>query len=283
MVRRMKRSAPAPTLAALATLTFAAAALFGCGSDGSSPSPEASSTSSNAAARGEITSSIREGAELTDPVRWEARLRDVSTADISEVRFLIDGKVQHVERLEPYQFAGDHNLLLPGTLAPGSHTFAVDARLGGGGSLTAASTAEVSRRSQPVPAAVVGTWTRRLTPSEVSRTDDFRRPEYGEPLPVGRWTVEIGADGAARYTDPYRRKDSLTIGQLRFAPDGSLVVGDEIPNVPRAEGYFCPDTVGVGTYRWSVKGNNLVVAVVDDRECADRNSFWNGTLMRLEK
>jgi hypothetical protein len=280
MVRRMKRSAPALKLA---TLAFAAAALFGCGSEDSSSSQEASSTSSTAASRGEITSSMREGAELTDPVRWDARLRDVPTADISEVRFLIDGKVEHVERLEPYQFAGDHNLLLPGTLAPGSHTFAVDARLVHGGSLTAASTAEVSRHAQPVPAAVIGTWKRAVTPAEVSRTDEFRRPEYGDPLPVGRWTVEIGADGVARYTDPFQRQDSLTVGQVRFEPDGNLVVGDEIPNLPEAEGYFCPDTVGVGTYRWSVKGDNLVVHVVDDRECADRNSFWNGTLTRMEK
>ena len=267
----------------LSALILGAAALFGCGSDDNSSSQQASSTSSTAASQGVITSSIPEGAELTDPVRWQVRLGDVSATDISEVRFLIDGKVEHVERLEPYQFAGDHNLLLPGTLPPGSHTFAVDARRVDGGSLTAASTAEVSRRAQPVPAAVVGTWMRSVTPAEVSRTDDFRRPEYGDPLPVGRWTVEIGADGVARYTDPFQRQDSLTVGQVRFEPDGSLVVGGEIPNFPGAEGYFCPETVGVGTYRWSLNGDNLVVGVVDDRECADRNSFWNGTFTRLEE
>ena len=279
----MKRSAPAHSLAILITLIFATAALSGCGSDDSSPSQEASSTSSTAASRGEITSSIREGAELTEPVRWEARLRDDSTADISEVRFLIDGEVEHVERIEPYQFAGDQNLLLPGTLAPGSHTFAVDARVADGGSLTAATTAEVSRRAEPVPAAVVGTWTRKVTPAEVNRTEDFRNPAYGDPLPVGRWTVEIGADGVARYTDPFKRQDSLTVGQVRFEPDGGLVVGNEIPNVSGAEGYFCPETVGVGSYRWSVNDDNLVVDAVDDRECADRNSFWNGTFTRLEE
>jgi hypothetical protein len=283
MVRRMKRSTHAQTLAMLMTLIVAAAALFGCGSDDRSSSPQASSTSSTAASQGEITSSIPEGAQLIDPVRWEARLSDVSTADISEVRFLIDGEVEHVERIEPYQFAGDHNLLLPGTLATGSHTFAVDARLVGGGGLTAASTAEVSRRAQPVPAGVVGTWTRRVTPAEVSRTADFRRPEYGDPLPVGRWTMEIGDDGVARYTDPFDRHDSLTVGQVRFKPDGGLVVGNEIPNFPGAEGYFCPDTVGIGAYRWSVNGDNLVIDVIDDRECADRNSFWNGTFNRLEE
>lgn len=275
----MKRSAPAP---ALATLTLAAAALFGCGSNDSSPPQEASAASSTAAPQGEISSSIPEGAELTEPVKWQARLKDVSTADIAEVRFLIDGKVEHIEGIAPYQFAGTHNLLLPGTLAPGSHTFAVDARLVGGGRLTAASTAEVSQRAEPIPPALVGTWTRKVTPAEVSRTEGFRDPAHGDPLPVGRWTVAIGPDGVARYTDPYQRHDSLTVGQVRFAPDGGLIAGGEIPNVSGAGGYFCPDTVGTGSYRWSVNDEDLVVDVVDDRECADRNSFWDGTFTRSE-
>jgi hypothetical protein len=264
----------------LTTLILVAAALFGCGSDESSSAQEVSSTSSTAAAQGEITSSIREGAELTDPVRWQARLKGVSVTDVSEVRFLIDGKVEHVEGLEPFQFAGDHNLLLPGTLAPGSHTFAVDARLAAGGRLTSASTADVSRRAQPIPSAVIDRWTRTVTPAEVKRTDDFREAAYGDPLPVGRWTVEIGADGVARYTDPFGRQDSVTVGQVRFEPGGTLIVGDEIPNLRGAEGYFCPETVDVGTYSWSVSGDTLVVGVVDDRECADRNSFWSGTFKR---
>ena len=279
MVARMKRSALAITLTAL---PLAAVVLLGCGSEDSSSSKEAGSTTASTIPQGEITSSIREGAELTDPVRWQAGFRGLSAGDVSEVRFLIDGKVEHVERLEPFEFAGTHNLLLPGTLAPGSHTFAVDARLLDGGRLTAASTAKVSRRAQPIPAAVVGKWTRTVAPAEVGRTEGFRKPEYGEPLPVGRWTAEIGADGVARYTDPYRRSDSLTVGQVRFEPSGSLIVGDEIPNAG-GEGYFCPETVDVGTYRWSVSGDKLVVDVVDDRECADRNSFWNGTFIQTQR
>jgi hypothetical protein len=279
MIGRMKRSALATMLTPLA---LAAAALVACGSDNGS-SEQTGSTSASGSPRGEITSSIREGAELTDPVRWQAGLTGLTVADVSEVRFLIDGKVEHVERLEPFEFAGTHNLLLPGTLAPGSHTFAVDARLVHGDRLTAASTAKVSRRARPIPAAVVGRWTRAVAPAEVRRTEGFRKAEYGEPLPVGRWTVEIGADGVARYTDPYRRPDSLTVGQVRFEPGGSLIVGNEIPNVQGAGGGFCPDTVGTGAYRWSVSGDNLVVDVVDDRECADRNSFWNGTFTRSEE
>jgi hypothetical protein len=269
-----------PLALTLIALTLAAMVPLGCGSEDSSSSEQRGSTTSGTTPKGEITSSIREGAELTDPVRWQADLRGMSAADVFEVRFLIDGKVEHAERLEPFEFAGTHNLLLPGTLAPGSHTFAVDARLVDGGRLTAASTATVSRRAQPIPAAVVGKWTRTVAPAEVSRTEEFRKPEYGDPLPVGRWTVKIGADGVARYTDPFRRSDSLTIGQVRFEPGRSLIVGNEIPNFPGAEGYFCPETVGVGAYRWSLSGEKLVVDVLDDRECADRNSFWNGAFTR---
>jgi hypothetical protein len=273
----MKGPAFAITMIALAV---PGAALFGCNSEGS-PQEQAGVTSTRTAPQREITSSIREGAELTDPVRWEARVSGTSAADVAGVRFLIDGKVEHIERLEPYEFAGTHNLLLPGTLGPGSHTFAVDAGLVGGGRLTAASTANVSRRAEPIPTAVVGKWTRTVAPAEVRRTEKFRRAEYGDPLPIGRWTVEIGADGVARYTDPFRRSDSLTVGQVRFKPDGSLIVGNEIPNAG-GEGYFCPESVGVGAYRWSASGESLAVVVVGDRECADRNSFWNGTFKRME-
>jgi len=279
MVGRIGRSALAITLTAP---TLAAVVLFGCGSD-DTPPEQAGTASASTASQGRLTSSIREGAELTDPVRWQAELRGLTAADVSEVRFLIDGKVEHVEGLEPYEFAGAHNLLLPGTLAPGSHTFAVDARLVDGSRLTAASTANVSRRAEPIPAAVVGKWTRTVEPAEIRRTEKFRNPKYGEPLPVGRWTVEIGADAVARYTDPFRRSDSLTVAQIRFEPGGRLIVGNEIPNFTGAEGGFCPDTVGTGTYRWSVSGETLVVDVVDDRECADRHSFWNGTFTRAEE
>jgi hypothetical protein len=256
-------------------LTPLAVAAAACSSDGQAGAPAESP-------RRAITSSIREGAPPPGPVRWQARLRGLAAADVAEMRFLIDGKVAHVERLEPYEYAGTHNRLLPGTLAPGSHTFAVDARLVDGGQLTAASTAKVSRRARPIPAAVVGTWTRTVAPADVRRTEQFRNPEYGDPLPVGRWTVEIRADGVARYTDPFRRSDSLTVGQVRFEPGGRLIVGDEIPNAG-GEGYFCPETVGTGTYRWSVHRDTLVGDVVDDRACADRNSFWNGTFTRTEE
>jgi hypothetical protein len=227
-----------------------------------------------------LTSSIRDGAELARPVSWRAKITGTQEADVESVRFLIDGKVRHVEHEAPYVFAGSGNRLLPGTLSPGSHSFAVDARLAGGHRLTAASTATVATNARAVPAEVAGRWQRTVSARDVQRTASFRKAESGDPLPVGTWKLRIGRDGTASYIDPTPTHD-VTVGQVRFDTGGRLVVGNEIPNFPNAsEGGFCPDTVGDGTYRWSVHRGQLVVHVVGDHECADRNSFWNGTFTR---
>jgi hypothetical protein len=264
-----------PTILLALTLTaFAAATGSGCGS-----ADDPAATKATSGSKGRVSSSIPEGAHLSRPVRWEARVSGIPTSDVISVRFLIDGKAKHREEEPPYEFAGGGNLLIPGTLGAGSHTFAVDARLSNGRRLTAASTATVSKAARGVPPAVGGRWTRTVARADVRRTERFRRPQYGEPLPSGSWKLRVGADAVARYTDPFRRADSLTVGQVRFDRRGRLVVGNEIPNSPGAEGYFCPESVGVGKYRWSLQGGALVVNVVSDR-CPDRNSFWNGKFTR---
>lgn len=253
-------------------LLAGAVALSACGGADTPVHPSASPA--------RIRSSIADGATLTVPVRWEARVAGVQAGDVVAVRFAIDGKVTHVERVAPYLFAGRGNMLLPGSLRPGSHTFAVDADLVDGHRVTSASTAVVPPVAYRFPRAVVGRWTRSVTPAEVRRTAAFRDPSSGDALPVGAWKLQIGADGVARYVDPTEAHD-LTVGQVRFAPGGRLVVGNEIPNFRGAsEGGFCPDTVGSGSYRWEIAGGALVVRVVRDRECADRNSFWNGRFTR---
>ena len=255
----------------------ASAAQFGCASDDG-----AAATGMRPAGQGHVSSSIAEGAQLAEALRWTAQVTGVPRGQIVSVRFLIDGKLAHVERETPYRFAGRGNLLIPGTLGRGSHTLAVDALLRDGRRLTAASTATVSDRAQRVPAELVGHWTRTISPAEVRRTETFRRPEDGEPLPVGTWNLRIGADAIARYVDPTPAHD-LTVGQVRFRRGGRLVVGNEVPNVSSAGGYFCPDTVGTGEYRWSLDGNTLLVRAVHDPECADRNSFWTGKFTTQRK
>ena len=253
----------------------AMAAMSGCGSRGNPPDATA-----RPAPAARVSSSITEGAELTGPVLWQARVTGVPAGGVVSVRFLIDGKVRHLEREAPYLFAGHGNLLLPGTLGPGSHVFAVDARLADGHRLTAASTAVVSKTARGIPRQVLGRWTRTVTAAQVARTQSFRNPADGIPLPAGTWQVRIGADGVARYTDPTAAHE-LTVGQVRFEPGGRLFAGDEIPNFPHAsKGGFCRDSVGAGIYHWTLHRGALVIRVVNDHQCADRNSFWNGTFTR---
>ena len=254
------------------------AVMAGCGprANPAAPTPRPASTT-------EVRSSIRDGAELTQPVSWQAYVPGIGASDVTAVRFLIDGKLRHLARTAPYLFAGLGNLLLPGTLGPGSHIFAVDVTLTNGHHLTTATVAVVSAAASGIPRQVLGPWTRTVTAAEVARTQNLRDPADGIPLPTGTWRVQIGADGVARYTDPTPTHD-LTVGQVRFEPGGRLVVGNRIPNFPHAsQGGFCGDTVGDGIYQWSLHGNALTIQVVSDHQCANRNSFWNGTFTRSDR
>lgn len=262
-------------LTTVAVIAGTAATQSGCGS---SQQPAGSRTTRGAAAS--VSSSIPPGGELSRPLTWQATFTGTGASDITGVRFLIDGNVRHAERNAPYVFAGDGNQLLPGTLKPGTHTFAIDAVLADGKRLTTATTATVAPGAPSIPPAVLGRWKRHVTAADVRRTGGFRRPVDGEALPTGTWTVQIGADGVARYTDPTGLSNDQTVGQVDFAPSGRLFVGNLIPNVAGTEGYFCHDPHPDGVYRWSLHQNTLVVRVVADRGCADRNSFWNGRLTR---
>src|SRR5690349_8775527 len=113
-------------LTTAAVVAVVAAAVSGCGPQGNPPALKVTP-----AYIARVSSSIAEGAELTGPVRWQARVTGVRAGGVVSVRFLIDGKVRHLEREAPYLFAGRGNLLLPGTLGPGSHVFAVDVKLTG--------------------------------------------------------------------------------------------------------------------------------------------------------
>jgi len=263
----------------LATVVAAAAtamaAVPGCGPRANPPGSAATP-----APQSRASSSIADGAELTGPTRWEARVSGIPAGGVAAVRFFIDGKLRHLARQTPYLFAGRGNLLLPGTLGPGSHIFAVDVTLTDGRHLTTAATAVVSVKARGIPRQVLGRWARDVTEAEVARTQGFRNPADGIPLPAGTWQVRIGADGVARYSGPTPAHD-LTVGQVRFEPGGRLVVGNQIPNFPYAsKGGFCRDTAGDGIYHWLLHGRALTVRVVSDRQCAARNSFWNGTFTR---
>jgi hypothetical protein len=135
-------AAAAVAMAGLAGL----AGLAGCGQRA-----DPAAATSRPASPAEVSSSIRDGAELTEPVCWQAYVTGVPAGDVAAVRFLIDGQLRYLTRTAPYVFAGRGNLLLPGTLGPGSHIFAVDVTLTNGHHLTTAAAAVVSAKAPGVP------------------------------------------------------------------------------------------------------------------------------------
>jgi hypothetical protein len=130
-----------PVIVAMAT---AAAVPLGCAPDDDTARPDP-----RPPAERRVRSSIPEGAQLSEPVRWTAWVTGVPASEVASVRFLIDGKVAHVDRETPYRFTGRRQVLIPRVLGRGSHTLAVDARLTGGRRLTAASTATIDERNAP--------------------------------------------------------------------------------------------------------------------------------------
>jgi hypothetical protein len=262
-----------PTLATvLAAAAVAIAAAAGCGPRAN---PPGSAATLAPAAR--VSSSIPDGAELTGPVRWEARVSGIPASGVAAVRFFIDGKLKYVARQAPYLFAGRGNLLLPGTLGPGSHVFAVDVTLTDGRRLTIAATAVVPAKAHGTPRQVLGRRARTVTAAQVARTRSFRNPADGILPPAGTWQVRIGADGVARYTAPAPTHD-VAVGEVRFEPGRRLAAGNQIPDFPHASnGGFCAGTAGGGIYHRSLQGHALTVRAVSDHQCAGRNSVWNGT------
>ena len=123
-------------------VAMAAAAVVGCSADDQAAVQQPY-------AKGRVTSSIPEGAELSEPVPWRAWVTGVPPSEVASVRFVIDGKVAAADRRPPYEFRRRGQRLAPSTLGRGSHTLAVDARLAGGRRLTTASTAIINERKAP--------------------------------------------------------------------------------------------------------------------------------------
>src|SRR5579864_1376589 len=167
-------------------LVVLALMLGACTSSSHHASTGSTATSSTAQAGGlsKVTSTLDGMTTLPSRIHWVAT-PEPSNAIITRVDFLIDGTVTWIENNPPYVFGGDDggtNLgyLVTTWLSPGAHTFAVRATASGGASVTESVTAKVGAAPSP-PAALRGTWTRTVTPADLTRAI----PEHGPP--TGRW------------------------------------------------------------------------------------------------
>jgi hypothetical protein len=135
-------------------------------------------------ARLSVTSTLDRHTTLPIRIHWQA-FPSASATDVSEVDFLIDGKLGWVEDKKPYFYGSDGNWLVASFLTPGVHSFTVRVITTDGHTATDTVNASAARPPAP-PVALRGvTWTHRVTAADV------RKATSGQPPPPGRWRLRI--------------------------------------------------------------------------------------------
>lgn len=252
-------------------VTVLTAACAGCGSS--------TVTSSRPGPR--VLSSITDGATLADAVEWTAHPVGLGGGQVvRRVDFLIDGRTRWSSRQPPYIFgvrAGPAGRrLFPWILGPGAHRFTVRATISGGRSVTSSARATIDI-ALPVPRALIGTFTRRVTTADIARTQRFRHEPPDQVLPTGIWRLHIVRTGLISFDDP-----SGSGGNEAFTatPSGALTLHGPADwlNPPDRQGSFCglePD----GSWSWTEHARTLTLTPHHDT-CADRNSMFSGAWTR---
>lgn len=251
---------PAIVLSGLASLAL----LTACGA--TNPHTQtARAASANPSDRLSIKSSLTGHATLPHRIPWVAT-PSVPPDQISEVDFLIDGRLRWVERHAPYYYGDDGNFLVTSFLRFGPHTFTVKATTIGG--RTASTTVRANVIAAPAPpSALAGSWKRFLKQSDPSAP------------PSGYWHLVINrvgwkiydTSGGANLLDVAYPKSSLLEVRTGMATGHDQVAGaagDQDLNG------WCNNEPGKPVrYRWSVRGSKLHLRYASGRACPGFTQF----------
>lgn len=220
-----------------------------------------------------LSSSIADGAVLTDPLEWIATVIDAPVPDaIDHVDFLIDGAVSWAEHASPYQFNDDGNLLIPSVFTPGSHTLAINAFTVSGAEATTKATVITTR--PPVPANLLGKGFVRYMTGVLATSPDGS----SVTMPAGDWRIEFDADGVIRIVDTWQGKPTEAF--IATADGGLTLYGPANWIVPEEQrGGFCDEPAdGVATMHWELDGSDLTLSTVGSGDpCAGRMFLFAGT------
>ena len=241
-----------------------------------------------------VTTSIDGKKVLPEQIRWIAH-PNVAPSNVSEVDYLIDGKLRWVEHKAPYNYASDDGkghlgYLFTSWLAPGLHKFTARVKTTGGQTATDLVTARVLPAPAP-PASLAGTWTRVLTPQDTAKAD----PKYGTDNvpPAGKWRLVIDRLGIWEL-DPLGTgivQAYSTTGDVlqSYAP---IMMVPRKPNgdpgeikrfgnhVDTGGGIDCDESGPFGTYRWSVANSQLTLTAMHE-PCGQRRAVYEGTWTRV--
>jgi hypothetical protein len=145
------------------------------------------------------------------------------------------------------------------------------------GGKTAQSAARVTVSDPPtVPDALVGTFERRVTQNDISRTASEPGRDPSATAPTGVWTLHVDREGLISFDDP---KGSGGNEAITATASGKLKMWGPANwlNPPDRQGGFC-EPEPVGSLHWrSVDGNATVTGTSG---CADRDAVFVGQWMR---
>ena len=139
-----------------ALLLVLAMALAACSSPGGAAANGPATTSQAASpaaslAKLSVSSTLDGHSTLPLRIHWQA-FPSAPAGDVSEVDFLIDGRLGWVEHNTPYFYGRDGNWLVTSFLAPGEHTFTVRAFTRDGRTATDTVKASACTAAPPPPA-----------------------------------------------------------------------------------------------------------------------------------
>lgn len=229
------------------------------------------------AQRPKLTTTLDGKSSLPARVRWLAHPPGKAAA-VTEVRFLVDGKLRWIEHSAPFNYGSDDShghlgWLTTSWLSAGRHRFTTQAHLLSGQTLIDTVVARVTSAPEP-PATLAGRWRRTLTARFVpSGTWDvvFDRVGAWDLDPVGTGTVQhlvIGQDTI--HIDAGLFMTPMVNGHTTLARYGRKDIA----------GFYCREDGPVGTYRWSVSGDQLTLTPIDE-PCGLRKEVWAGTWTRV--
>ena len=247
---------------ARAAVVLLAGILGGCGGVGTGSASATSSPSANASASDfTVVTTLHGLTELPHRIRWVATPSG-SASDVSEVDFLIDDQLAHIEHNAPYSYGNDANWLVTSFLAPGAHTFTTKAITTDDRTATESVNAMVMAAPEP-PASLAGRWSKTVGGDE-----------------PGLWHVTINAIGWL-FDDPHGGGQNQ---DAAYPAPGKVMIGGAIVEPVFGEydrgGAFCGeegDPDGVFSYSLS-KDGSLLTLTADAPVCYQ--DLVEGTWMR---
>jgi hypothetical protein len=272
-VRLLRRARPGLPALPLAL------ALAACSATGGTAANEANRPSGSPASSPKltVTSTLDRHSALPLRIHWQA-FPNVPAAEVSEVDFLIDGRLGWVEHHTLYFYGDDGNWLVTSCLNSGEHTFTVRVIDTGGHTATDTVHASVTAAAPPPPTLRGVTWARQVTPSDVQKATS------GQPPPAGRWQLRISPVGWQLH-DPDGGGLLFDVG---YRPGGRLQMRPviEYPPYPNSNsGGFCQDTDPLWPWTYAVGGGGttLTLRPAGHDLCGDRIAILAGTWTQAGK